>query len=311
MKKISIFTPCYNEEGNVYEMYSAITKIMKGFPQYEYEYVFIDNASQDKTATILREIASKDKHVKVILNTKNFGASRSGSYGFYQTTGDVTINLACDFQDPPELIPEMIRKWEEGYKVVWGKKTSSDENKLMFLTRCLFYRIMRKMASDKQYENVTGFGLYDREVVDLMKRSGDPSPSFRNLVAEYGYDVEIIEFHQPVRKEGKSSYNFFKYVDAAMNMIINTSQMPIRLMTYLGIIVAVLSFLVGMVYLVLKLIYWDSFNIGQAPLVCGLFFLGAIQILFIGIIGEYVGEILNRHKARPLVIEKERINFDE
>lgn len=311
MKKISLFTPCYNEEENVYGMYKKVTEVMEQLPQYEYEYVFIDNASQDKTAEILRQIAKEDKRVKVILNTRNFGPSRSGSYGFYQTTGDASICLACDFQDPPELIPEFISKWEQGYKVIWGKKKDSDENKLMFWIRCIYYRIIGKMASEKQYENVTGFGLYDREVLNLMRKSGDPTPNFRNLVAEYGYEVGLIEYHQPARKAGKSSYSFFRYVDVAMNALINTSILPIRIVTYIGVLTSIISFLIGIIYLILKLVYWNSFDMGQAPLICGYFFLGAIQILFIGIIGEYVGEILNRQRNRPLVIEKERINFEE
>lgn len=311
MKKISLFTPCYNEEENVYGLYKKVTEVMKKLPEYEYEYIFIDNASQDKTADILRQIASEDKRVKVILNTKNFGPSRSGSYGFYQTTGDASICLACDFQDPPELIPEFISKWEQGYKVVWGKKKGSDESKLMFMLRVLYYRIIGKMASEKQYENVTGFGLYDKEVLNLMRSSGDPTPNFRNLVAEYGYEVGLIEYHQPARRAGKSSYNFFRYVDVAMNALVNTSRMPIRMVTYFGVAIAMFSFIIGLIYLVLKLIFWNSFDMGQAPLICGIFFLGAIQILFIGIIGEYVGEILNRLMKRPLVVEKERINFEE
>ena len=311
MKTISLFTPCYNEEGNVYALYKKVTEVMKNLPEYEYEYIFIDNASTDNTQSILRKIASEDKRVKVIFNVRNFGPSRSGSYGFFQTSGDVSICLACDFQDPPELIPEFIRKWEEGYKVVWGKKLDSEESKLMYAFRLLYYKIVKSMAESVQYDNVTGFGLYDKEVMDLLRNSNDPTPNFRNLIGEYGYEVGMVEYHQPKRKAGKSSYNFFKYYSVAVNSLITTSRIPLRVATFLGTIVAVLSFAVGVVYFVLKLIFWNSFSFGIAPLVSGLFFLGAVQLLFIGVLGEYIGEILVRQMNRPLVVEKERINFEE
>lgn len=311
MKKISLFTPCYNEEENVYEMYRKVTEVMAGLTDYIYEYIFIDNCSTDNTPAILRKIAKEDKRVKVIFNIKNFGPSRSGSYGFFQTSGDVSICFACDFQDPPELIPEFIKIWEKGSKVVWGQKSGSEENKVMYLIRCLYYKIIKNMSNEKQYENVTGFGLYDKEVLDLMRHVGDPTPNFRNLVAEFGYEVEMIEYYQPKRERGKSSYNFFSYFNTAMNSLITTSRFPLRMATFCGMTFSVISFLVGLVYLILKLLYWDSFTIGMAPMVIGLFFLGAIQLLFIGIIGEYIGEILTRIMHRPMVIEKERINFDE
>ena len=311
MKTISLFTPCYNEEGNVYALYKKVTEVMKNLPEYEYDYIFIDNASTDNTQSILRKIASEDKRVKVIFNVRNFGPSRSGSYGFFQTSGDVSICLACDFQDPPELIPEFIRKWEEGYKVVWGKKLDSEESKLMYAFRLLYYKIVKSMAESVQYDNVTGFGLYDKEVMDLLRNSNDPTPNFRNLIGEYGYEVGMVEYHQPKRKAGKSSYNFFKYYSVAVNSLITTSRIPLRVATFLGTIVAGLSFAVGVVYFVLKLIFWNSFSFGIAPLVSGLFFLGAVQLLFIGVLGEYIGEILVRQMNRPLVVEKERINFEE
>lgn len=311
MKKISIFTPCYNEEGNVYELYKKVTEVMQKLPQYTYEYVFIDNHSTDKTPEILRKIAAKDKHVKVIFNVRNFGPSRSGSYGFYQTSGDVSICLACDFQDPPELIPEFIKKWEEGYKVVWGKKTGSAEKKGMYLIRCLYYKIIKCFADSKQYENVTGFGLYDKEVVDLFRKMNDPTPNFRNLVGEFGYEVGMVEYFKPERKSGKSSYNFFRYYNDAINSLVVTSRTPLRVATFLGMITAGISFVVGIVYLILKLVFWNSFFMGQAPLVCGFFFFGAVQLTFLGVLGEYIGEILARQMNRPLVVEVERLNFEE
>lgn len=311
MKKISLFTPCYNEEGNLYEMYNRVTKVMEGLPQYEYEYIFIDNCSTDRTAEILREIAGKDKRVKVIINQRNFGPSRSGSYGFFQTTGDVSICFACDLQDPPELIPRFLELWEEGNKVVWGKKDGSDENKIMYAIRCLYYKIIKGMAENEQYENVTGFGLYDREVVQLLKEYSGPTPNFRNLVSEFGYEIAFVEYHQPKRKAGHSSYNLFRYMNIALNDMVNTSKLPLRMATFFGMIVASVSFIIAIFYLVMKLIYWDTYDIGIASLVIGMFFIGAVQIMFIGIVGEYVGEILSRLSPMPTVVEKERINFDD
>lgn len=311
MKKISLFTPCYNEEGNVFELYQKVTEVMEKMPQYEYEYIFIDNCSTDKTPEILRKIAKLDKRVKVIFNIRNFGPSRSGSYGFFQTTGDASICLACDFQDPPELIPKFLEKWEAGYKVVWGKRISSTERKLMRWARNLYYKIVKNFAESKQYENVTGFGLYDKEVMFYLKNAQDPTPNFRNLVGELGYDVGMVEYDQPERKRGKSSYNFFKYFDVALTSVITTSRVPLKIATFLGFFIAGISFLVGLVYLILKFIFWNSFNIGMAPLVVGVFFMGAIQLICIGILGEYIGEILARQMKRPLVVEKERLNFEE
>lgn len=311
MKKLSLFTPCYNEEENVYSLYKKVTEVMQELPQYEYEYVFIDNNSSDNTQAVLRKIADEDKRVKVIFNVKNFGPSRSGSYGFFQTTGDASICLACDFQDPPELIPEFIKKWENGFKVVWGRKSGSAENKIMYLIRCLYYKIIKNLAEEEQYENVTGFGLYDKEVMEHMRNAKDPTPNFRNLVSDLGYEVGFVEYIQPKRERGKSSYNFLRYLNIAINSLINTSRMPLRLATLFGAIVSGICFLIGIVYLILKIIFWNSFYIGMAPLLIGIFFIGGIQILFIGIVGEYVGEILARVMNRPMVIEKERINFEE
>ena len=310
MRKISLFTPCYNEEGNLYEMYQRVTEVMKTLPQYDYEYILIDNCSTDKTPDILRQIASEDKRVKVIFNLKNFGPSRSGSYGFFQTTGDASICFACDFQDPPELIPEFVQKWEEGNKVVWGKKEGSDESKLMYLIRCLYYKIIKGLSENEQYENVTGFGLYDREVVQLLKRYAGPTPNFRNMISEFGYKIAFIEYHQPKRKSGKSSYNFFRYLNIALNDMVNSSKLPLRLATWVGGIIALVSFLIAIFYLVMKIAFWDSYDIGMATLVIGMFFMEAVQIMFIGIVGEYIGEILSRLSEKPIVIEKERLNFE-
>lgn len=310
MKKISLFTPCYNEEGNVYALYQKVTEVMKQLPLYDYEYVFIDNCSTDNTADILRKMAEEDKRVKVIFNQKNFGPSRSGSYGFFQTSGDVSICLACDFQDPPELIPKFVEKWEQGAKVVWGKKDGSDESRLMYAIRCLYYKIIKGLADNEQYENVTGFGLYDKEVVDMLRRYAGPSPNFRNMISEFGYSIEFIQYHQPKRKSGHSSYNLFRYMNIALNDMVNTSRLPLRMATFIGMIVATVSFVIAIFYLLLKLMYWEQYDIGMATMVIGLFFIGAVQIMFIGIVGEYVGEILLRMSDKPMVVEKDRLNFD-
>ena len=312
MKKISLFTPCYNEEGNVYELYKKVTEVMATIPEYDYEYVFIDNHSEDKTPSILRKIAAEDKRVKVIFNVRNFGPSRSGCYGFFQTNGDASICLACDFQDPPELIPEFIKKWENGYKVVWGRRyASKDKNPLLRLCRNLYYSLVKTMASSEQYENVTGFGLYDREVMGYLRAANDPTPNFRNMIGDFGYEVAFVEYDQPQRKSGKSSYNFFRYLNVALTSIITTSKLPLRFATFCGFFIASLSFIIGVVYLVLKLIFWNHFPAGIAPILIGVFFMGSMQMIFIGIVGEYIGEILTRQMKRPMVIEAERLNFDK
>lgn len=309
MKKVSLFTPCYNEEGNIQKLYSAVSKVMDSMPQYEFEYVLIDNASTDHTVELLREICAKDSRVKVIINQKNFGPGRSGCYGFLQTTGDVSICFAADLQDPPELIPEFLEKWENGAKVVWGRKAGDEEGFLIRNCRKLYYKIIQMFSSEKQYSNVSGFGLYDKEVVEKIAETEDPIPNFRYMVADFGYTVEFIDYEKPNRKSGKSSYNFWRYYNTAMDSLVSTSTTPLRIITLFGFVFALVSFVVGMIYLVLKLIFWDSFVIGLAPLVIGLFFLGSVQIFFIGIIGEYIGSIVVRVTKRPMVVEKERINF--
>lgn len=311
MAKISIFTPCYNEEDNVVALYEAVKQEMEKMPQYEYEHIFSENASTDKTADRLRELAAKDHHVKVIINNRNFGPARSGAFGFFHCTGDANICLACDFQDPPEYLPQFIHLWEEGYKVVWGRKTESKEGGIMKFCRKLFYEIVKKFSDIPQYDQVTGFGLYDKEVLDNMRCLNDPFPSFRHLVADFGYEVGFVEFVQPERRAGKSSYNFFSYLKMAVQMLITTSTTPLKIATFLGFCMSGICFVVGLIYLLMKLIFWNSFSMGMAPIVIGLFFLGSIQLLFIGVLGEYIGEILNRVTRRPLVVAKEKINMDE
>ena len=310
-KKLTLFTPCYNEEGNIYDLYKAVTEVMKGIPQYEYEYIIIDNCSTDKTPGILRKIAAEDKRVKIIFNMRNFGPARSGMYGALQGTGDALICFAADFQDPVEMIPDFVKKWEEGNKIVWGKKSGSDENKIMYATRVLYYKIIKAFSENEQYENVTGFGLYDREVMEYLGDYAGPMPNTRNMVSEFGYHIEFIEYHQPVRKTGHSHYNLFKYMNLALSDMVNTSKVPLRIATIFGMIVAFISVIMGIYYLTLKLRFWNSYELGIPTIAVGIFFIGAVQLISIGLIGEYVGEILDRMKKKPMVVEKERLNFDE
>lgn len=309
MKHISIMTPCYNEEGNIRNIYQAVKEQFEKLPQYTYEHIFIDNCSTDNSRGILRELARQDKNVKVILNARNFGPNRSGSYGMFQGTGEALICIVCDLQDPPEMIPTFLQKWEEGYKVVLGQKKKSRENPLMFQVRKLYYRIMDWLSETPQHEGVTGYGLFDREVLKTIEWMDDPDPYIRGVVPELGYKTYLVEYTQNRREYGKSSYNFNRYFDFAVTGLTHVSKKPLRIVTLLGIIMSGVSFLVGIVYLILKIVFWYSFSMGTAPILIGMFLLGSIQLAFIGIIGEYIGAILTRVSKRPLVIEEERINF--
>jgi polyisoprenyl-phosphate glycosyltransferase len=309
-KLISIVTPCYNEEENVQELNKQITQIMSDFPQYDFEHIFIDNASTDRTAPILRGLASADKRVKVILNTRNFGHIRSPYHAFMQASGDAVVFMASDFQDPPHLIKEFIRKWAEGYKVVMGVKSNSQETWLLYMIRTTYYRMLRRLADIRLVENFTGFGLYDRQVVEILRKIDDPYPYFRGLIADIGFDAARVEFVQPPRRRGITKNNFYTLFDMAMLGFTNNTKIPLRLATMMGFFISAVSFIVGLIYLIFKLIDWQGFTVGLAPLVVGMFFLGGIQILFLGILGEYIGAIYTQILHRPLVIEKERINFD-
>jgi len=308
MKVISIVTPCYNEEDNIEELYKRIRIVMSELV-YNYEHIVIDNASTDRTVELLRKLAAQDKHVKVIINTRNFGHIRSPYYALLQAGGDAVIGMASDLQDPPEKIPEFIYKWEEGYKVVIGVKTHSQESGLFYFLRSLYYRVLRNLSDVHLIDNFTGFGLYDQKVIEILRSFNDPYPYFRGLIADIGYDLAKIEFTQPRRKRGLSKNNFYTLYDLAMLGIVSYTKIPLRLATMLGFFSAAISFLVGLIYLVYKLIDWQNFSLGLAPVVIGLFFLGSIQLLFLGIVGEYIGSIYTLALRRPLVIEKERINF--
>lgn len=311
MKHISVMTPCYNEEENIQNIYMEVKKQFEQLPQYTYEHIFIDNCSTDASQQILRTLASKDKNVKVILNARNFGPNRSGTYGMLQAKGDALICIVCDLQDPPEMIPTFLKKWEEGYKVVMGQKTKSKENFLMFQVRKLYYKIMEMLSETEHLENVTGYGLFDKEVLETIRWMDDPDPYIRGLVTQLGYKWCLVEYTQQRREHGKSSYNFNSYFDFAITGLTHVSKKPLRIVTLAGIGMSVVSFIFAVIYLVMKLIYWDSFEMGMAPILIGMFLLGSGQLACIGVIGEYIGAILTRITKRPMVIEEERINFDE
>jgi len=312
-KHISVVTPCYNEEDNVAPLAKVVASIFEKLPQYSYEHVFIDNASTDKTIEILRKTAANDRHVKVILNARNFGHIRSPFYGMLQCKGDAIISIVSDFQDPPELIGQFLEKWEEGYKIVIGVKKKSHENPLMFAARKVFYNMLSKVSSsggESPVKNFTGFGLYDQQFIAILRTLDDPYPYFRGLITELGFDRYEIAYTQPQRAAGKTKNNFFTLYDIGMLGFTNHSKLPLRLSAFLGFFSALLSLLVAIFYTIYKLVYWDRFQVGSAPLVIGVFFFSSVQLFFIGIIGEYIGAIHTQVRKRPLVIEKERINFD-
>ena len=310
-KKISISSGCYNEEGNLQEWYDRLIKMFSQFPQYDYEIIIADNCSTDRSREILRSIAAKDKNFKVIFNSNNFGQIRSPYNGLMQTTGDAMVVMASDLQDPPELIAEFIKKWEEGNRVVVAVKPQSRENITISTVRKFYYWLLSKVSDTNEViRNFTGFGLYDRKFMDAVKKYHDPFPYFRGLVSEIGFKRAEIEFVQPPRLRGRTKNNFFILYDLAMTGFVNHSKLPLRLAVFLGFILAGLSMLIAFSYLVYKLMYWDTFNLGLAPLVVGLFFFSGVQLIFIGIIGEYIGAIYTQVKNKPLAIEDEKLNFD-
>jgi len=310
MKTITVVTPCYNEEENVQQCYDKVRSIFSGLKEYHYEHMFIDNASTDTSLVLLKEIANNDSKVKIIENSRNFGHLKSPVHGLLQSTGDATILFVADMQDPAEMIPELIKKWEEGYKSVLGVKKSSEESGVMFFIRKMYYKLVNSLSEVKLIDNFYGFGLYDKEVISILKDMEDPYPYFRGMIPEIGLDIAIVEFDQLVRRRGITKNNFYTLYDIGMLGIISHSKVPLRVATMSGFLFAVISVLIAFGYFVAKLIYWDTFDMGIAPIIIGLFLFGSIQLLFIGIIGEYIGFIFTKIQNRPLVIEKERVNFD-
>ena len=312
MKKISVLIPCYNEAENVGPISRAVTEILeKELPQYDYELVFIDNDSTDGTRDIIRGLCADNPRIKAILNARNFGQFNSPYYGMLQVTGDCVIEMVADFQDPVEMIPKYIHEWEKGYKIVIGIKTSSKENRLMYWLRSCYYKTIKKVSDVEQIEHFTGSGLYDREFIEVLRNLDDPTPFLRGIVAELGYRRKEIPYEQPRRRAGKTHNNFYRLYDAAMLSVTSYTKAGLRLATIFGSICAVVSMLIAMVYLVMKLIWWDRFPAGMAPMLIGMLFLGSVQLFFIGFLGEYIMSINQRVMKRPLVIEEERINFNE
>ena len=309
-KTISVMIPCYNEEENVRPIYEAVKEQLLKLP-YNYEILFIDNKSQDRTREIIRDICKKDSHVKAVFNVKNFGQFNSPYYAMLQTSGDCTITMCADFQDPPELIPQFVSAWEEGYRVVIGKKTKSQENPFIYWLRGCYYKMLKKMSSTEIIEQFTGFGLYDKSFVDVLRELKDPTPFMRGIVAELGPERKEIEYEQPQRRAGKTHNNFFTLYDAAMLSFTSYTKNGLRVATIAGFIIAFLSFVLGLVYLVLKLCFWYRFSAGYAPTMIIVFFMGGVLLCFLGFLGEYVMAINARVMNRPLVVEEERLNFEK
>ena len=311
MKKVSVLIPCYNENENVVPMSEAIVDMFENQlnNKYDYELVFIDNDSRDGTRDKLRDICSKNEHIKAIFNARNFGQFNSPYYGVLQVTGDCVIQMCCDFQDPIDLIPKYLAEWENGYKIVIGIKTASKENPIMRFLRTCYYKLIKKMSDVEQIEHFTGSGLYDRAFIEVLRKLDDPIPFMRGIVAELGFERKEIPYEQPKRRAGKTHNNFYSLYDAAMLSITSYTKIGLRLATFAGVGVGILSFIIGVIYLILKCMYWDRFPAGTAPILIGMLFLGAVQLFFIGFIGEYILSINKRVMHRPLVIEAERLNF--
>ncbi len=311
-KRITIVTPCYNEELNVRELHRRTRAVMDALPQYEYRHIFIDNASHDGTVAVLRAMAAEFPEVQVIVNARNFGHLRSPMHAFLEADGDAMGFICADLQEPPELFTELLARWEEGFPVVAAIKTGSEESGLMYAIRTAYYNLVGRLTDVKVMSHFTGFGIYDRRVVEILKkRFRDPYPYFRGMIAEIGFPQAQVTYNQAARQHGLTKNNFYTLYDLAMLGITNLSKVPLRLVTAAGFISAAISLILGFFYLLYKIVFWNSFSLGVAPLVLGLFFLGSVQLLCLGIIGEYVGSIHTFVQNRPLVIEKERINFPE
>lgn len=307
---ISIVTPCYNEEANVEELYRRVTSITSEIKDYQFEFIVIDNHSTDRTVEKLKAIAKQDKSLKIIVNTRNFGHIRSPYYGILQSQGVATIYLASDLQDPPEIIPQFIKEWEEGYKIVMATKPQSEGSQIMHFMRKMYYRIMDRISEAPLTKDTTGFGLYDKEVLDQLRKLNEPYPYLRGLICELGYEIKTIPFVQPIRLRGFTKNNLYTLYDIAILGVVSHSKFPIRLAVIAGFILGILSLVAAFIFIFLKLLYWNSFPLGIAPLIIMAFFFFGIQLMFIGILGEYISSIHTYVQNRPQVIEKERVNFE-
>ena len=311
-KTISVMIPCYNEEENARPIYEAVRdELKKSCPNYDYEILFIDNKSKDRTREIIEKICAEDRHVKAIFNVKNFGQFNSPYYGITQTSGDCTITICADFQDPVDMIPKFVKEWENGYKIVIGKKTRSEENALIYFLRGCYYKLLKKMSSVEMIEQFTGFGLYDKSFVQTLRDLHDPIPFIRGIVAELGPERKEIEYEQPRRRAGKTHNNFLTLYDATMLSFTSYTKAGMRLASFLGFAMAGISLLAALVMLIAKLCMWDRFVAGYAPMVISIFLVGGIQLGFLGFLGEYVMSMNIRLMNRPLVVEEKRINFDQ
>ena len=310
MKLISIVTACYNEEENVEPLYLRVRGIMAAEPSYRYEHLFIDNASRDATVAILKRLAAADPAVKIIVNARNFGQIRSPTHALFQATGDAVISLVADFQDPPEMIPQLLREWEQGFAMVLCIKRTSEESPLMFWLRTRYYRLNERLSSIDTIQNFTGFGLFDRRVMNIARSFGDPYPFFRGLLAEIGLPAKKLHYDQPGRRRGITKNNWYTLYDIGILGIVNHSKVPLRLAVFAGVIGSGLCFLVSLGYLLAKLLFWNTFTMGLAPTLIGVYFVASLQLIFLGVLGEYVGAIFTQVQKRPYVVELERVNFD-
>lgn len=310
MKLISIVTPCYNEELNVEEVYSQVKDLFKTkLKNYKYEHIFIDNASTDATVSILKKLAAKDKNLKIIINSRNFGHIRSPYYGLLQANGDAVISLVSDLQDPVELILDFVREWESGYKIVVGVKNQSHESPLFFFIRKMYYNLISRLSDVKLIKNFTGFGLYDKKIIQILRKIDDPYPYLRGLISDIGFEVKKIPYVQPVRTRGFTKNNFYTLYDIGMLGITNHSKIPLRLAVFGGFVLGFFSLIMAILQLILKLLYWDTYSFGSTTIVIAIFFFSSVQLFFIGIIGEYIGSIHTQVLKRPVVIEEQRVNF--
>jgi glycosyltransferase involved in cell wall biosynthesis len=311
-KKISIMTPCFNEQDGIDECYQVVREFFRNkLPQYDYEHLFIDNASTDNTVNILKEIAEKDDNVKLIINSRNFGPNNSPYHAILESTGDAVIPVVADLQTPVDKIADFVEKWEKGFDMVLGIRVGMSESKRLRFARNTYYKIMSKLSHIEHYHGFIGYGLFDRKTVDVMRRLNDPNPYFRIIISEIGFEKAFVDYIQPPRKYGKSRLTLPDLIDYAILGMVSCSKVPLRLMTIGGLIISAVSLLLGVGYLFFKLMYWNTFDVGIAPLLIGMFFFGALQVLCLGLISEYVGVIFDHVRDRPLVIEKERVNFDK